>query len=75
MNVDGSGPMNVICNTAHDACSLPLTCLPDSTQILFSGTTIDPQTADIYSINLDGSNLKKLTNTGMDWYTVLMAQL
>jgi Tol biopolymer transport system component len=68
MGADGSSLRNVLPSLDYDRFSLPLTFSPDSTKIFFSGTTIDPQTSDIYSINLDGSNLRNLTNTGTDWY-------
>jgi len=68
MSTDGSSLRNVLPSLDYDRFSLPLTFSPDSTKIFFSGTTIDPQTSDIYSINLDGSNLRNLTNTGKDWY-------
>src|SRR5579864_4448664 len=68
MSADGNSLRNVLLSLDYDRFSLPLTFSPDSTRIFFSGTTIDPQTSDIYSINLDGSNLRNLTNTGTDWY-------
>lgn len=68
MSADGTSLRNVIPSTDYDRYSLPLTFSPDGTKIFFSGTTIDPQSTDIYSIDLDGSNLQKLTNTGADWY-------
>jgi TolB protein len=68
MSADGTSFRNVVPSTDYDRYALPLVFSPDGTKILFSGTTIDPQTSDIYSINLDGSNLLNLTNTGMDWY-------
>lgn len=68
MSADGTSLRNVIPSTEYDRYSLPLTFSPDGTKIFFSGTTIDPSTSDIYSINLDGSNLRNVSNTGMDWY-------
>jgi Tol biopolymer transport system component len=69
MSADGSStPKNILPTLDYDHYSLPLAFSPDGTKIFFSGTTIDPQTSDIYSINLDGSGLRSLTNTGKDWY-------
>lgn len=68
MSADGTSVRNVLPSTDYDRYALPLTFAPDGTKIFFSGTTIDPSTSDIYSINLDGSGLRNLTNTGSDWY-------
>lgn len=68
VSADGTSLRNVLPTTDYDRFALPLAFSPDGTQIFFSGTTIDPYTSDIYSINLDGSKLRNLTNTGMDWY-------
>ena len=68
MSADGSSLRNILPSLDYDRFSLPLTFSPDSTKIFFSGTTIDPRTSDVYSINLDGSSLRNLTNTGKDWY-------
>ena len=68
MSADGTSLRNVIPSLDYDRYALPLTFSPDGTEIFFSGTTMDPSTSDIYSINLDGSGLQNLTNTGKDWY-------
>ena len=68
MNADGTGLRNVISATNYDGFALPLTFSADGTQIFYSGTTIDPLSVDIHAVNIDGSNSRKLTNTGIDWY-------
>ena len=69
LNANGTGLSNVISATNYDVYALPLTFSPDGKTIFYTGVTIDPSpTADIYSVNLDGTQNRKLTTTGMDWY-------
>jgi Tol biopolymer transport system component len=63
MNADGSNPRLVTTGTTTTHEYFPVWS-PDGTKIAFNGTTLDPSNTDLYTINVDGTGLTRLTTAG-----------
>jgi TolB protein len=66
MNADGSNPVQVTHETEYASLEEP-DLSPDGKTIVFSKEVMDPDgifRSHIYSIHVDGTNLKQITNTG-----------
>ncbi|MEX0733708.1 MAG: hypothetical protein WD944_01570 [Steroidobacteraceae bacterium] len=66
MRADGTEPRNL---TNHPASDSHPSWSPDGRQIVFCSTRGDGENDDIYVIDVDGSNLRRLTDNGLYWDT------
>ena len=66
MDADGSDQRLVTTGTASTFEYFPVWS-PDGTKIAFNGNTLDPANFDVYTVNVDGTGLTRLTfGTGFD---------
>lgn len=66
VQADGTGLRNL---TSHPASDSHPSWSPDGRQVVFSSTRGDGENDDIYVIDLNGSNLRRLTDNGLHWDT------
>jgi Tol biopolymer transport system component len=66
MNIDGSGAIKLSDKTVAQEGSKPFVFSPDSTKVVFSGTTPGTSPDAIYVVSTDGTGEKRLTTTDID---------
>ena len=62
MNADGTNPQLVTAGTPTTFEFFPVWS-PDGTKIAFNGNTLDSANTDVYTINVDGTGVTRLTST------------